>query len=76
MAEQDRKIKKLESMMPWALPGADWFTLFHPNSRTKTIPQRHFNLFVLDQDKAHQICSIGPDDYVFIARGQDKEVKP
>ena len=56
--------------MPWTRPGMEWFTLFSPATLEKR--QKNIKLFVLSDEGAHHVCTIGPEDFVFVGRGNPK----
>lgn len=72
IAELERKVEAAERTIPWTKPGMEWFTLFHPDHRRKgdETPRK---LFTLSEDGAHCVCSLGPNDCVFVGRERGKE---
>lgn len=66
------RVKRAEATIPWTEPGMEWFTIMPKNHRQRG-DDRHVKLFILNEDQAHCICSIGPLDTVFIGRGKVKE---
>lgn len=70
---KDHKIKKLEEFFPWTEPDMHWFTIFHPRIRMSEDRGKHINLFILLENHAQCVASIGPNDFVFVGRGKNIE---
>jgi hypothetical protein len=48
----------------------EWFTLFWPGPEPKVrAPQK---LFTCGDGGTHCVCTLGPEDYVFVGRGKKK----
>jgi hypothetical protein len=67
--ELEDKLSHAEQTLPWTKPGMQWFTILHPDSRAVADKGKSRKLFMLGEDHAHCICSIGPKDSVFVGRG-------
>lgn len=65
----NKRVASAEATIKWTEPGMEWFTIMPTNHR-KTGDDRHVKLFVLNEDHANCICSIGPLDTVFVGRGK------
>lgn len=63
------RVKYAEATIKWTEPGMEWFTIMHPTTR-QSGDNRHVKLFILNEDSAHCVCSIGPLDTVFVGRGR------
>ena len=64
------RVNRAEKTIPWTKPGMDWFTVLHPDHRAPIDKDRHRKLFILGEDHAHAVCSVGPTDFVFVGRGR------
>ena len=64
--EKDNECKLIESMLPWTEDGMDWFTI----GVNEHVPYR---LFILHKDSAHPVCTLGPNDRLFVGRAKDKQ---
>lgn len=59
----------LTQLLPWAHRQAEWFTLFHPDTRTPGhTDQQPIRLFTCSAEGTRCIASIGPRDLVFVGR--------
>jgi hypothetical protein len=67
IAELEKRVKRAEATIPWTEPGMEWFTLFHPATSPKLRP-RH--LFTCGQNGTTLVCTLGPNDWVFVGRGE------
>jgi hypothetical protein len=66
--ELEERVKRAELTIPWTEPGTEWFTLFEPGPEPRTrAPEK---LFTCSANGTHCVCTLGPDDFVFIGRGQ------
>ena len=73
IAELEDRVRRAESTVPWTQPGMEWFTLFHPGLELKArAPQR---LFTCGDDGTHCVCTLGPDDWVFVGRGKKQNAQ-
>jgi hypothetical protein len=63
------RVRRAEQTIPWTQPGMEWFTIIPANHRVKG-DDRHVKLFILNEDSANCVCSIGPLDTVFVGRGK------
>lgn len=66
IAELEARVKTAEATIPWTAPGMEWFTLFWPGPHRA--PQR---LFTCDEGGTNSVCSLGPNDWVFVGRGKN-----
>lgn len=69
IAKLNDRIDQVERTLPWTKPGMGWFTILHPDSRALEDRGKSRRLFMLGEDNANCICSIGPSDFVFVGRG-------
>ncbi len=68
ISELEERVKRAESTLPWTKPGMEWFTLFWPGPEPKArVPQR---LFTCGEGGTHCVCTLGPQDWIFIGRGK------
>jgi hypothetical protein len=68
IAELQERVKRAEATIPWTAPGMEWFTLFWPGPEPKArAPQK---LFTCGDGGTHCVCTLGPEDYVFVGRGK------
>lgn len=72
IAELEERVKRAEATTPWTAPGMEWFTLFWPGPEPRyRAPQ---NLFTCGNGGTHCVCTLGPDDYVFVGRGKKPNI--
>ena len=69
IAELEKKVERAERTLPWSKPGMEWFTVLHPDTRAPSDSGKYRKLFLLGEDHANAVCSVGPRDCVFIGRG-------
>jgi len=68
IAELEERVKRAEATIPWTAPGMEWFTLFWPGPEPRDrAPQR---LFTCGEGGTMLVCTLGPEDYVFVGRGK------
>ena len=68
----EARVKRAEATIPWTSPGMEWFTLFWPGPEPKArAPQK---LFTCGDGGTHCVCTLGPEDYVFVGRGKKPNV--
>jgi hypothetical protein len=68
IAELEDRVKRAEATLPWTKPGMEWFTLFWPGPEPKSrAPQ---SLFTCGTGGTCRVCTLGPEDWVFIGRGK------
>ena len=68
IAELEERVKRAEATIQWTAPGMEWFTLFWPGPEPKArAPQK---LFTCGDGGTHCVCTLGPEDYVFVGRGK------
>lgn len=67
----EERVTRAEATIPWTKPGMEWFTLFHPDTST---PRESFMLFTCSKAGTRPLCTIGPQDTVFIGRGKRAKV--
>lgn len=72
LADAEDRVRRAEATIPWTERGMEWFTLFHPSVRAKE-EVRTIRLFTLSESGAQPVCSLGPDDCVFVGRGKKEE---
>lgn len=72
LSEADERVRRAEATIAWTEPGMEWFTMFHPAVRAKD-DSRTIHLFTLSKSGAHPVCSLGPDDCVFVGRGRKEK---
>ena len=66
--ELEERVKRAEATIPWTAPGMEWFTLFWPGPEPKArAPQK---LFTCGDGGTHCVCSLGPQDWIFVGRGK------
>ncbi len=68
--ELEKRVLRAERTLPWTKPGMEWFTILHPNMRSAADQDRHRKLFLLGEDYAQPVCSVGPQDCVIVGRGR------
>ena len=66
--ELETRVRRAEQTIPWTEPGMEWFTVLHPATRAAEDKGKHRKIFMLGEDYAHPVCSIGPLDCVFVGR--------
>lgn len=70
IADLTERVIRAERTIPWTKPGMEWFTLLHPDTRADGDKGKHRKIFMLGEDCAHALCSVGPADCVFVGRGK------
>lgn len=71
IAELEERALRAEATLPWTEPGMEWFTLFWPGPEHRhRAPER---LFTCQSTGTLCVCTLGPDDWVFVGRGKRKE---
>lgn len=77
MQSLEERVKLAEATLPWTEPGMEWFTLFHPRfAPANRAPEK---IFTCSSSGTHAVCSLGPEDCVFVGRGKkpnDQGVPP
>jgi hypothetical protein len=63
------RIAYAEKTIPWTEPGMQWFTLFRPGPQIKD--RAPMKLFTCSSDGTHCVCTLGPQDWIFIGRGKN-----
>ena len=67
ISDLEYRVEHAEKTLQWAEPGMEWFTIFPPDYN-KT-PQR---LYTCSENGTQSVCSLSPEDYVFVGRGKRK----
>ena len=67
----ENRVERAEKTIPWTKPGMQWLTILHPDTRPASDKGESRVLFFLEKDHARSLCSIGPNDCVFIGRGTE-----
>lgn len=70
IASLEQRIASVERTLPWTEPGMDWFTILHPKGRAAEDRGNSRTLFMLGENYAQAVCSVGPKDYVFVGRAR------
>lgn len=73
--ELETRVRRAEQTLPWTKPGMEWLTILHPDTRAADDAGKHRKLFMLGEDFAHPVCSVGPLDCVFVGRGKPNNTK-